>query len=84
LLRAQDSAKAIEPLEQLAASGNRQFQVFGIAGLVVAYANEFLDEQAYYEHQRLSVEDKTMLQEQEPRMAQLLNNALDMLANPTQ
>jgi serine/threonine-protein kinase len=79
----QDYEKAIEPLEQLAASRERQFQVFGIAGLIVAYANLYDDEQAFYENERLSVEDRTLLAEQEPRMAELLDSALDELADRT-
>ncbi len=85
LLRPQDRdyENAIEPLEQLAASPQPRFKSFGIAGLVVAYANLYYDEQAYIENQRLSAEDGTMLQEQEPRMWELLINALDELANRT-
>jgi serine/threonine-protein kinase len=81
LLRTQDAQKAIEPLSQLAASGTPQFQAFGIAGLVAAYADEYRDEEAYYENMRLSTEDRALLQEQEPRMAALLINALDELTN---
>jgi serine/threonine-protein kinase len=85
LLRPQDRdyEKVLKPLEDLASSAQRRFQAFGIAGLVVAYANLFYDEQAYNEYQRLSTEDKAMLQEQEPRMWELLNSALDELSNRT-
>jgi hypothetical protein len=85
LLRPQDRdyEKVIEPLEDLAASAHPRFQAFGIAGLVVAYANLFYDEQAYNEYQRLSTEDRATLEEQEPRMSQLLNNALDELSSRT-
>ena len=85
LLRPQDRdyENTVEPLEQLAASAQPRFKAFGIAGLVVAYANLYYDEQAYIENQRLSAEDRTMLQEQEPRMWTLLNSALDELANRT-
>ena len=52
-----DYENAVEPLEQLAASAQPRFKAFGIAGLVVAYANLYYDEQAYIENQRLSAED---------------------------
>jgi serine/threonine-protein kinase len=71
-----DYEQAIEPLEQLAASPQQRFKAFGIAGLVVAYTNSYDDEQASIENQRLSAEDRTLLQEQEPRMWELLVDAL--------
>jgi serine/threonine-protein kinase len=81
--KTQDYEKAIEPLEQLAGLGAGQplFQAFGIAGLVVAYANLGEDELAYNENQRLSPDTRALLQQHAPRMADLLNDALDDLAN---
>jgi serine/threonine-protein kinase len=82
LLRPQhrDYEKVIEPLEHLAASAQPRFKAFGIAGLVVAYANLYDDDQALIENQRLSAEDRNLLQEQEPRMNELFLSALDELA----
>ena len=78
-------ADAIGPLEELAALGNTEpvFQAFGIAGLVVANAHLGDDEQAYNEYQRLDSVKRALLQEQAPRMAELLNEAIDELANRT-
>jgi len=83
LQKSHDYEKAIKPLEELADLGVRQplFQAFGIAGLVVAYANLGEDELAYNENQRLDPAARALLQEQAPRMADLLNDALDELAN---
>jgi hypothetical protein len=71
-----DYEQSIEPLEQLAASPQQRFKAFGIAGLVVAYTNSYDDGQASIENQRLSAEDRTLLQEQEPLMWELLVDAL--------
>ena len=60
---------------------NPIFQAFGIAGLVVANAQLGDDEQAYYANQRLSTEMRMLLEQQTPRMSQLLNEALDELAD---
>ena len=49
-LKGDDSAKAIRPLQELAAQPD--FQTFGIAGLVVAYTNLNDDERHYDENQR--------------------------------
>jgi eukaryotic-like serine/threonine-protein kinase len=75
--------KALEPLEELATLGPTQptFQAFGIAGLVVAYAQLGDDERAYYENQRLSPDMRELLEVQAPRISDLLNEALDELAN---
>jgi tRNA A-37 threonylcarbamoyl transferase component Bud32 len=69
--------KAIEPLTELAA----QSEAFGIAGLVVVYANLGEDENAYEENQRLSIEMRKSLSQQSPQMYELLSKALDELAD---
>ena len=83
LLRAQQFDEALAPLQELADLGPMQplFQAFGIAGLVIAYANLADDEQAYYQNQRLSPDMRALLEDQAPRMADLLNETLDELAN---
>jgi hypothetical protein len=75
--------EAIEPLEELAALGDTEpiFQAFGIAGLVVANAHLGEDERAYHENQRLGSDKRALLEEQSPRMAELLDEAIDELAN---
>jgi eukaryotic-like serine/threonine-protein kinase len=78
-LNAQEYAKAIRPLQELAAQPD--FQTFGIAGLVIAYAHLNEDEQAYDENQRLSANMRTALSQQSPEMAELLDGALDTLAD---
>jgi serine/threonine-protein kinase len=77
--------EAMEPLEELAALGDTEpiFQAFGIAGLVVANAHLGEDEQAYQENQRLGPDKRALLEEQAPRMAELLDEAIDVLANRT-
>jgi serine/threonine-protein kinase len=81
--RVEEFQKAIRPLEELASLGNSQpsFQAFGIAGLVVAYVNLGDDERASDENRRLTADMRTLLEEQAPRMSQLLNEALDELTN---
>jgi hypothetical protein len=76
---------AIESLEELAALGDTEpiFHSFGIAGLVVAYAHLGDDEQAYHENQRLGADKRALLEQQAPRMAELLGEAIDELANRT-
>jgi serine/threonine-protein kinase len=81
LTRTEDPHEALEPLERLAASSQSDFQAFGIAGLVVAYAQLGDDEQAYAFNQRLSTEMRASLEQEAPRMSQLLNEALDELMN---
>jgi eukaryotic-like serine/threonine-protein kinase len=76
--QAQQYDKALKPLHELAAQAD--FQAFGIAGLVVAYANLNDDEQASIENQRLSADMRVALEKQSPSMAALLNGALDDLA----
>jgi eukaryotic-like serine/threonine-protein kinase len=78
-LRDRQPEKAIRPLEELAAQPD--FQTFGIAGLVVAYTNLNEDDRAYDANQRLSTEMRDSLAQQSPAMANLLNEALDTLAD---
>jgi len=73
----QEYEKALKPLQELAAQPD--FQAFGIAGLVVAYANLGDSEQAYYENSLLSSEMRATLIKQSPTMAALLNEALSQL-----
>ena len=77
---AQEYDKAIKPLEELAAQPD--FQAFGIAGLVVAYANLDDDEQAYIENQRLSTDMRVALEKQSPTMAELLNECARRISRP--
>jgi serine/threonine-protein kinase len=81
LTRSDDPHQALKPLEELADSSQSAFQTFGIAGLVVAYAQLGDDEQAYFANQRLSTDMRASLEQEAPRMSQLLNEALDELAN---
>jgi hypothetical protein len=69
--------KATKPLEELAAQSD--FQAFGIAGLVVAYANLGDDEKANAANGRLSIDMRKSLQKQSPQMFELLNKTLDEL-----
>ena len=80
-IRAHDYAKAIEPLEQLAGQPDPDFQAFGIAGLVVVYTNLGDDENAYKANQRLTSTMRSSLAQQAPQMSELLNKALDELAD---
>jgi serine/threonine-protein kinase len=77
--------QAIEHLEELAALGDTQpvFQAFGIAGLVVANANLGDGERAYKEYQRLGPDKRALLEDQAPRMNELLDEAIEELANRT-
>jgi serine/threonine-protein kinase len=77
----QSYQRALEPLQNLAESAQRPFRVFGIAGLVVAHVGLNEDEQAYNAYQILTVEDKALLEEQAPRMAELFDAAIDELSN---
>jgi serine/threonine-protein kinase len=81
LTRTQDFEKALEESEVLAAAVEPDFRAFGIAGMVVAYVYIGDDEQAMYENQRLDASMRDVLEEQSPRMARLLNQALDDLAD---
>ena len=69
--------QAIKPLEELAAQSD--FQAFGIAGLVVVYANLGDDEKANDANGRLSIEMRKSLSKQSPQMFELLNKTLDEL-----
>ena len=55
------------------------FQAFGIAGLVVAYANLDELEQAAFENSRLTPDMRALLREKSPLMADLLDTTLDQL-----
>jgi hypothetical protein len=67
--------KAIEPLKELAAQSD--FKAFGVAGLVVAYANLGDDEKANVANGQLSIEMRESLRKQSPQMSELLNKTLD-------
>ena len=81
LVRRQQYEKALQPLQELADLGEAQsaFQAFGIAGLVVAYANLDELEQAAFENSRLSPDMRALLREKSPLMADLLDTTLDQL-----
>jgi serine/threonine-protein kinase len=72
---------ALEQLQPLVDSNQRMFRTFGIAGQVAAYTGLNDDESAYEAYQRLTAEDKGMLQEQAPRMFELLEGAFDELTS---
>jgi hypothetical protein len=78
-LHSHEYEKAIKPLEELAAQSD--FQAFGIAGLVVVYANLGEDEKAYDANGRLSLEMRKSLSKQAPQMSELLSKTLDELAD---
>jgi len=77
LERSQDYRRAIEPLKKLTEQSD--FKAFGLAGLVVAYANLGDDERAYDENEQLTTDMRAQLEEQAPRMSEMLNEALDEL-----
>jgi len=81
LTRTQDYEKAIEQCNELVATSKPDLQAFGYAGLVVA--NVHLDdyEHAMYANQRLTREMRDLLDQKAPRMARLLDDALDELAD---
>ncbi len=81
LTRTQDYGKAIKPCEELTNAAQPAFQAFGRAGLVVSYVHLGDDEEAYYANQHLTSEMRSTLNRQSPRMAQLLNRALDELVD---
>jgi serine/threonine-protein kinase len=74
-LHSHEYEKAIKPLEELAAQSD--FQAFGIAGLVVVYANRGDDEKANIANGRLSIEMRKSLEKHSPQMFELLNKTLD-------
>jgi hypothetical protein len=77
-LRSHKYEQAIKPLEELDASQS-DFQPFGIAGLVVVYANLGDDEKANDENERLTIEMRNTLSKQSPQMNELLRKTLDEL-----
>jgi serine/threonine-protein kinase len=77
----QDYNLALEQLQQLADSIQPTFRNFGIAGLVVAHTGLNDDVSAYNAYQLLTPEDQSLLQEQAPRMFELLEAAFDELAS---
>jgi tRNA A-37 threonylcarbamoyl transferase component Bud32 len=82
LVRAQQPEKALEPLQQLAELvGDTQtpFRVYGIAGLVVAYARLNNVEEAAVLNSRLKPDERTLLREKSPQMADLLQETLDQM-----
>ena len=78
-IRVGNYERAIEPLENLAAQPD--FQVFGIAGLVVVYTHQGEDEKAYDENARLTGEMRASLRQNTPQMADLFDKALNKLAD---
>ncbi|HEX3598524.1 MAG TPA: serine/threonine-protein kinase [Lacipirellulaceae bacterium] len=78
-LHNQEYKKAIKPLQELSAQPD--FQAFGIAGLVVAFANLGDDQRAYQENQRLSTEMRAALDQRSHSMSDLLKDAIDELAD---
>ena len=56
-----------------------QGEIFGIAGLVIAYANLDELEQAAFENSRLTPDMRALLREKSPLMADLLDTTLDQL-----
>jgi hypothetical protein len=81
-LHSHEYEKAIGPLEELTAQ-SPDFQSFGIAGLVVAYANLGDDEKALDENGRLSVDARKSLGQQSPQMYELLRKTIDELIDRT-
>jgi hypothetical protein len=76
LTRTPQFRNALRPLEELAGSSQQTLQAFGIAGQVVAYAQLGEDEKARLANQQLSADMRTVLEDQSPRMATLLHDAL--------
>jgi eukaryotic-like serine/threonine-protein kinase len=81
LTKTQDYEKAIREAKVLTSAAESDFRTIGLAGLVVAYVHLGDDEQAMYANQRLDPEQRASLNEQSPRMAQLLNQAYDDLVD---
>jgi serine/threonine-protein kinase len=82
LTRTQDYEKAIEQCDTLVATSKPDLQAFGYAGLVVANVHVGAYEQAMYANQRLTPEMRSLLNQKSPRMARLLDEALDELVDP--
>jgi serine/threonine-protein kinase len=83
LTRTAEYNKALKPLQELAGSSDSTLQAFGNAGLVVAYARLGKPDLAHRANQQLSTPMRAALEEQAPRMAGLLNEALARLAERT-
>jgi serine/threonine-protein kinase len=73
-----DYAKALHPLEELAAQ--QDFKAFGLAGQVVAFANLEDDERAFRANERLTPDMRATLEQQTPTMAEYLIKAREQLA----
>jgi tRNA A-37 threonylcarbamoyl transferase component Bud32 len=84
LSRTPDYEKALRPAQQVADAAQPEFQTFGLAALVVAYAHLGDDESAYDANGRLSTEMRASLAQEAPEMSRLLNEALDLLADRAQ
>jgi hypothetical protein len=81
LTRTQDYHKALEQADILLGAAETDFQIFGRAAKIITYIHLGDDEQAYYENQRLEPDMRDVLSQKAPRMTQLLNQALDELAD---
>jgi serine/threonine-protein kinase len=81
LTRTQDYEKALEQAEILAGAAEADFQAFGRAAQVIAYVHLGEDDEAVYANQRLTGDMRGLLNQKAPRMSQLLNEALDALAD---
>ena len=81
LTKTQDYDKALREAEELTSAAEPDFRTVGLAGQVVAYAHLGDDAQALYANQQLDQEQRAALNEQSPRMAQLLEQAYDELVN---
>jgi tRNA A-37 threonylcarbamoyl transferase component Bud32 len=84
LFRTQEYDRAIVPLKELADLGDAQptFQVFGIAGLVVAHAKLGHTTEARDENSRLTSSMLEDLNQRDPQMADLLQQTLDESDRP--
>jgi eukaryotic-like serine/threonine-protein kinase len=81
LNRTQEYDKALTPSQELANAAEAEFRAFGIAGLVVAHAHLGDDESAYDANASLSTEMRTLLTQNAPEMARLLDEARELLEN---
>jgi serine/threonine-protein kinase len=77
----EDYDLAVKELQLLANSRQQTFRTFGIAGLVVAHTGLGDDVAAYDAYQLLTPEDQSLLQEEAPRMFELLQGAIDELTS---
>ena len=85
LIRTREYEKALTPLGELAALGEAwpAFQAFGIAGRVVAYAKLDQIAEARMEYSRFTPAMRTLLRQQSPPMADLLEQELALLDRTT-